>query len=99
MNVPRRLLDHKLLDGICAQRRPELRAHSRLFKIFSGTDLECTSMNGQFPAVPAAYRQSTYTLISASENLQFVRNLLDAYSRKETLDRRAYVSFSDSIVL
>jgi tetratricopeptide (TPR) repeat protein len=76
------------------QRRAEFeKLTADVVKIFSGTDLEKyfqelvrTSAVG-----PAAYRQvNLYAHERFPNNLQFVRNLLDAYSRKETLDRRAY---------
>ena len=62
-------------------------------KIFSGTDLEAYFQELVHSSAigPAAYRQvNLYAHQRFPNNLQFVRNLLDAYSRKETLDRRAY---------
>lgn len=62
-------------------------------KIFSGTDLEMYfhELVNSSAVGPAAYRQvNLYAHQRFPNNLQFVRNLLDAYSRKETLDRRAY---------
>ena len=62
-------------------------------KIFSGTDLEkyFQELVRSSAIGPAAYRQvNLYAHQRFPNNLQFVRNLLDAYSRKETADRRAY---------
>jgi cellulose synthase operon protein C len=61
-------------------------------KIFSGTDLEMYFQQLVHSSAigAAAYRQvNLYAHQRFPNNLQFVRNLLDAYSRKETVDRRA----------
>jgi tetratricopeptide (TPR) repeat protein len=62
-------------------------------KMFSGTDLDqyFQELVNSSAVGPAAYRQvNLYAHQRFPNNLQFVRNLLDAYSRKETLDRAAY---------
>ena len=76
------------------QRRAEFeKLTADVTKIFSGTDLEkyFQELVRSSAIGPAAYRQvNLYAHQRFPNNLQFVRNLLDAYSRKETLDRRAY---------
>jgi tetratricopeptide (TPR) repeat protein len=76
------------------QRRSEFeKLTADVTKIFSGTDLETYfhELVRSSSIGPAAYRQvNLYAHQRFPNNLQFVRNLLDAYSRKETLDRHAY---------
>jgi len=76
------------------QRRAEFeKLTADVTRIFSGTDLESyfQELVRSSAIGPAAYRQvNLYAHQRFPNNLQFVRNLLDAYSRKETLDRRAY---------
>lgn len=62
-------------------------------KVFSGTDLEkyFQQLVNASAVGPAAYLQvNVYAHQRFPNNLQFVHNLLNAYSRKETNDRRAY---------
>ncbi len=76
------------------QRRAEFeKLTADVVKTFSGTDLEMYfhELVRSSAIGPAAYRQvNLYAHQRFPNNLQFVRNLLNAYSRKETLDRRAY---------
>ena len=62
-------------------------------KIFSGTELEkyFADLVNASSVGPVAYRQvNRYAHQRFPNDLQFVRNLLDAYLRKETVDRRAH---------
>ena len=76
------------------QRRAEFeKLTADVIQIFSGSDLEkyFQELVRSSAVGPAAYRQvNLYAHRRFPNNLQFVRNLLDAYLRKETLDRRAY---------
>jgi tetratricopeptide (TPR) repeat protein len=62
-------------------------------KIFSGTELEkyFADLVNASSVGPVAYRQvNRYAHQRFPNDLQFVRNLLDAYLRKEMVDRRAH---------
>jgi predicted Zn-dependent protease len=76
------------------QRRAEFQKLTLdVVKVFAGTDLEKYFQQlVNVPALgPASYLQvNVYAHQRFPNNLQFVRNLLTAYSRKETNDRRAY---------
>lgn len=64
-----------------------------VLKIFSGTDLEAyfQELVNSSAVGPAAYRQvNLYAHQRFPNNLQFVRNLLNAYASKQTGDPRAY---------
>ena len=76
------------------QRRAEFeKLTADVVKIFSGTDLEkyFHELARSSAVGPAAYRQvNLYAHQRFPKILEFVRNLLNAVSRKETVDRRAY---------
>jgi len=66
---------------------------AEVVKIFSGTDLEkyFQELVNSSAVGPVAYRQvNRYAHQRFPNNLQFVRNLLRAYSTGETADRRAH---------
>jgi tetratricopeptide (TPR) repeat protein len=66
---------------------------TNVIKIFSGTDLDkyFQELVDSSAIGPLAYRQvNLYAHHRFPNNLQFVRNLLQAYSSKETADRRAH---------
>jgi len=76
------------------QRRTEFQKLTLdVVKVFAGTDLEkyFQQLVNVSAVGPAAYLQvNVYAHQRFPNNLQFVRNLLNAYSRRETNDRRAY---------
>ena len=76
------------------QRRAEFeKLTADVVKIFSGTDLEkyFQELVNSSAVGPVAYRQvNRYAHQRFPNNLQFVRNLLRAYSTGETADRRAH---------